>query len=348
MSYLFRPTLSGPVRAIGVARPELGGKTMRRCAWALAAVLAASPPAAVAQTACRGDAAKPIPITGLAGSLQNACPSPDGTALAFTNFKRRYNLGGAVVWTVPAAGGAPTRALSPRAGAQSVNLPGQCWSAAGNVVYSSDVEDRDEIYIVPAAAGPAKRLTDRPGFLAWEPSISPVLADRSQWIVFESHREANPDGAGELWKMKIDGSGLVRLTQGADDRQPQWSPRGDRIVFQRQVKPGQWDVMTIDTAGNGLLNVTKASARGNTDPSWSPSGATIVYSAGGPGLANANLFVVPAMGGTPVRLTVNCGYDGAPGWSADGRSIVFESAPYDPDARGSTTLWRIAAPAGLR
>lgn len=155
---------------------------MRRSAWLLAAVLAASPVAAAAQT-CRGDAAKPIPVTGLAGSLQNPCPSPDGTALAFTNFKRRYNLGGSVVWTVPAAGGAPTRALSPRSGAQSVNLPGQCWSTAGNVVYSSDVVDRDEIYIVPAAAGAAKRLTDRPGFLAWEPSISPVLADRSQWIV---------------------------------------------------------------------------------------------------------------------------------------------------------------------
>ncbi|MGO1081017.1 hypothetical protein [Inquilinus sp. CA228] len=320
---------------------------MKRSAWLLAAVLAASPVVAAAQT-CRGDTAKPIPVTGLAGSLQNPCPSPDGTALAFTNFKRRYNLGGAVVWTVPAAGGAPTRALSPRSGAQSVNLPGQCWSAAGNVVYSSDVVDRDEIYIVPAAAGAAKRLTDRPGFLAWEPSISPVLADRSQWIVFESHREADPEGPAELWKMRVDGSGLVRLTQGADDRQPQWSPRGDRIAFQRQIKPDQWDVMTIDPAGGSLFNVTRAPARSNTDPSWSPSGAWLVYSGGGPGLDNANLFVIPALGGTPVRLTVNCGYDGAPGWSADGRSIVFESAPYDPDSRGSTTLWRIAAPAGMR
>ncbi|WP_179221949.1 PD40 domain-containing protein [Inquilinus limosus] len=321
---------------------------MRRCAWALAALLAASPLAAVAQT-CRGDAARPVPVTGVAGSLQNPCLSPDGTALAFTNFKRRYNQGGAIVWTVPAAGGAPARALSPRVGAQSVNLPGQCWSAAGNaVVYSSDVVDRDEIYIVPAAAGAAKRLTDRPGFLAWEPSISPMLADRSQWIVFESHREADPDGAGELWKMKVDGSGLARLTQGADDRQPQWSPRGDRIAFQRQVKPGQWDVMTIDAAGRGLLNVTRAPSRGNTGPSWSPSGAWIVYSAGGPDLDNANLFVISATGGAPVRLTVNCGYDGAPGWSADGRTIAFESAPYDPDTRGSTTLWTIAAPAGMR
>ena len=320
---------------------------MRRSAWLLAAVLAASPVVAAAQ-ACRGDTAKPIPVTGLAGSLQNPCPSPDGTALAFTNFKRRYNLGGSVVWTVPAAGGAPTRALSPRSGAQSVNLPGQCWSAAGNVVYSSDVVDRDEIYIVPAAAGAAKRLTDRPGFLAWEPSISPVLADRSQWIVFESHRESDPEGPAELWKMQVDGSGLVRLTQGADDRQPQWSPRGDRIAFQRQIKPDQWDVMTIDPAGGNPFNVTRAPARSNTDPSWAPSGAWLVYSGGGPELDNANLFVIPAMGGTPVRLTVNCGHDGAPGWSADGRSIVFESAPYDPDARGSTTLWRIAAPAGIR
>ena len=33
---------------------------------------------------------------------------------------------------------------------------------------------------------------------------------------------------------------------------------------------------------------------------------------------------------------------------ADGRSIAFESAPVDPDKTGSTTLWVIAAPAGVR
>ncbi|MDR6289210.1 TolB protein [Inquilinus ginsengisoli] len=325
---------------------------MRRHAVALAIMVAAWPVAAEAQqaAACRSDAAREIPVTGVAGSLQNPCFAPDSQSLAFTNFKRRYNLGGAVVRTVAATGGAPIRTLSPGTGAQSVNLPGQCWSAAGNaVVYSSDVVDRDEVYIVPGTGGTPTRVTNRPGQLAWEPSISPVLADRSQWIVFESHAESNPDAAGEIWKVKVDGSGLTRLTHGFNDRQPQWSPRGNRILFQRRTQPGRVDVMTVDTAGGGLLTVTGPAAGGdNSDPSWSPSGAYIVYSGDGSDIDNANLFVVPATGGVPLRLTRSCGYDGAPGWSPDGRSIAFESAAFDPDKMGSTTLWVIAAPAGVR
>ena len=131
---------------------------MKRYAAVLAALLAASPVPAMAQAICRSDAARPVPVTSVAGSLQNPCFAPDGQSLAFTHFKRRYNLGGAVVRTVAVAGGAPIRALSPGTGAQSVNLPGQCWSAAGQVVYSSDIVDRDEIYIVPGSGGPSKRM----------------------------------------------------------------------------------------------------------------------------------------------------------------------------------------------
>lgn len=301
-----------------------------------------------ADAACRSDAAQRIPITGFQGSLQNPCFSPAGDQLAITNFTTRYNTGYAIVKTVLLSGGNPLLRLSPAA-AQSVNLPGQCWSAASNLVtYSSDVVARDEIYIVPATGGSPVRITNRPGYLSWEPSLSPVLADGSQWIVFESHRNQTPLGPGQLWKVRIDGSGLTRITSGADDRQPQWSPTGLKVVFQRQLSAGYWDVMTADPDGSDIIDITNAPALVNTDPSWSPSGNYIVYSAGGPGIAVANLFVIPASGGAPVRLTHSCGLDGAPGWSPDGSKIAFESAPYDPDLQGSTRIWVIAAPPGIR
>ncbi len=303
-----------------------------------------------AAPACRTDAATQIPISVGKGSLQNPCFSPNGEELAFTLFTTGYNQGKAIVEAVSTAGGAPfTPPLSP-ATAQSVNLPGQCWSAASNrVAYSSDIVDRDEIYLVSAGGGVPVRITNRPGLLAWEPSLSPPLADGSQWIVFESHAQANPDGPGQLWKVRVDGGGLTQLTSGFDDRQPQWSPRGDRIVFQRQIKTDQWDVLTIDTSGGGIFNVTGKPALSNTDPSWSPSGDYIVYSAGGADIDVANLFVIPAGGGSATRISFSCGLDGAPGWSADGTRIAFESASSDPDQTGaSTTIWVIDAPTGIR
>ena len=304
---------------------------------------------AQAATACRADTATQIPVTGLKGSLQNPCFSPNGEELVFTNFTTRYNTGNAIVRAVSAAGGAPYATLLSPTNAQSVNLPGQCWSAASNeVAYSSDVGDHDEIYLAPAGGGASRQITSRPNDVAWEPSVSPVLADGSRWIVFESHPDTDADTPGTLWKVRTDGSGLVQLTSGFDDRQPQWSPRGDRIVFQRQISTDNWDVMTIDVNGGNLANVTNKPSLSNTDPSWSPSGDYIVYSAGGTGIKIANLFVIPAAGGTPTRITSSCGLDGAPGWSADGSRIAFESAEVDPDTKGSTTLWVIDAPAGVR
>ncbi|MGH8080041.1 MAG: TolB family protein [Lysobacter sp.] len=329
---------------------------MRKQAFSLLAMACLCPVLASAQVrsqaapACRTDNARQIAISGtaLGRSFQNPCFSPDSKVLAFTNFTQRYNTGKSVVRTVPAEGGAVLRAIGP-ASAQSVNLPGQCWSAATNeVVYSSDVVERDEIYLAPAAGGPSLRITRRPGFVAWEPSISPVLADGTRWIVFESHSEASPQAGGELWKIRSDGEGLARLTQTHNDRQPEWSPKGDKIVFQREVGAEQWDVFTLDVGTGTAFNVTQAGDLFNTDASWSPSGNYIVYSSGDNDIEIANVFVIPAAGGARIRVTRSCGLDGAPGWSPDGRTIAFESAPFDPDAQGSTTLWLIDAPAGIR
>jgi len=94
--------------------------------------------------------------------------------------------------------------------------------------------------------------------------------------------------------------------------------------------------------------VTNNPSAGNTDCSWAPSGNYIVYSAGGPHIKVANLFIIAATGGTPIQLTNSCGLDGAPGWSPDGSKIAFESAAFDPDKKGSTAIWIINAPLGIK
>src|SRR3954452_19865937 len=117
------------------------------------AVLLAGLLAQSASAATRSDGARDILISGVAGSLQNPCFSPDGTRVAFTQWRRAYNEGLADVHVVSLAGGRVTRVS--RRGAASVNMPGTCWSAAlDRIAYSSDPVGADAVWIsAPDASG---------------------------------------------------------------------------------------------------------------------------------------------------------------------------------------------------
>jgi TolB protein len=290
--------------------------------------------AAVTSVASAGS----VPIK-LAGSLQNPCWSPTGDRLALTRFQTSYNSGNSDI-VVAALSGTPATLVT-TAASDNVNLPGSCWSSAlGRIVYSSDAVDRDEIWTVAPQGGAPTRITNRSNAVAWEPSFSPD----GQWVTFESHNLAGSD-PGTIWKVKIDGTGLVQLTSGGDDREPNWSPKGDRILFQ-SLRSGNWDIWTMNVDGSQMLQVTKASGD-DTDASYSPDGQRIVYSSDGGGSLNfADLFVIPAAGGTPVQVHAApaSDYAGAPSWSPDGHWLAFETCTGDPDTSPGTHIGIVAAP----
>src|SRR5205823_4206691 len=125
-------------------------------------------------------------------------------------------------------------------------LPGACWNhLTDRIVFSSDPNGPDQAYTVSASGGAPRRIT-RPPQIAWEPSYSPD----GKWIAFESHRNGPK---GEIWKVRVDGTGLARLTSGSNDRQPNWGPH-DLIAFQRHAG-GQADVWVIGADGRGERNV---------------------------------------------------------------------------------------------
>jgi TolB protein len=142
----------------------------------------------------------------------------------------------------------------------------------------------------------------------------------------------------------VDGSGLRRLTRNADDRQPNWSPTGDRIVFQRRT--GEvWDAWTIRPDGSRPRNITRSATISETDIAWAPSGRRIVFSSDEHEDQVASLVAMSASGGKRTRITRAPGwYDGAPSWSPDGRTIAFEGRRGDPDGSSGTRIYRIAAP----
>jgi dipeptidyl aminopeptidase/acylaminoacyl peptidase len=125
-----------------------------------------------------------------------------------------------------------------------------------------------------------------------------------KWISFLSDR----DGWDHLYVARPTGGTPIQITKGRFEAwRPAWSPDGTRIAFDSNEgsNPGMRHI-GVATIGADPARATVAMltrGRGtNTDPLWSPDGRQILYQHTDP-QNSADLYVVDATGGAPVRLT---------------------------------------------
>ncbi len=115
--------------------------------------------------------------------------------------------------------------------------------------------------------------------------------------------------------------------------QPSLSPDGRSVAFVSN-RDSQWDIYVGLVTGGSLIRITNDSNL-EAYPRWSPDGSRIAY-----GRLNEaglwDIWVVPALGGTPRRLLTNAA---EPAWSPDGTSLAYSNL-------NTNTIWLCDADGG--
>jgi tricorn protease len=103
------------------------------------------------------------------------------------------------------------------------------------------------------------------------------------------------------------------------------------------------DLWSVSRSGGKAVRLTTG-AGVETDPVFSPDGSQIAFTGEYDG--NTDVFVIPAGGGVPKRLTYHPAPDYAVSWTADGKYVIFRSGRASHSPR-YTQLFKVPLEGGL-
>ena len=123
----------------------------------------------------------------------------------------------------------------------------------------------------------------------------------------------------------------IVLWRTYDDREPAWSPDGNRIAFVSN-RTGRWQIYSMDKDGTDVRNLTRTTTR-DVHPAWSPDGSKIAYATLRFGFWS--ICLVEAEGKAPSSIiTNNPAVEDHPAWSPDGQRIAYHS-----NRNGTFDIW---------
>lgn len=248
--------------------------------------------------------------------------SPDGSKIAY--------LSGGDIWTVPAAGGSPSRVTQGQEDERGIT-----WSPDGaQIAFMSTRSGSQDVWVVPAAGGAPRQITTK-SMDADEVRFEAEWAPDGRQLVFVSNKAAWD--RDDLWLAPAAGGEPQRLTTTIRTRfTPVWSPDGRQIALQafrhEEFTYGDMtDLYVVDVAARRERKLPLPTWISG-QPAWSPDGKELIV--GIVDRADTNLWRVgldsPAH---PTQLTYVEGNIGDYSYSADGKWIAYlHTSPVRPAA----------------
>ena len=162
-------------------------------------------------------------------------------------------------------------------------------------------------------------------------------------IAFNSNRS----GSDQVWRSNVDagewGYNLTQLTEDTHHNRVNnflaWSPDGRWIAFEAdrdRDDPEIYLANAVDGSNQQRLTFTRAL---DEVPSWSPSGAEILFLSdmhGEPQSQTYDIYIMGVDGSAQRRLTTTSGAASYPSMSADGKKIVYS---YQSGEEDTPEIW---------
>ena len=254
--------------------------------------------------------------------------SPDGRSVAF--YSERDGGG---IYTMTALGANVRRVVPLKPGVlYTFSLS---WARDGSVVYTAfDAGGSKRIYRVPAFGGEPACVT-----CAWQGMTDVRAGEVSPSGNHLAFLSGSTGPRADLYIAHLPTGRVRKVTNQADV--PHWSPDGRQLLFISN-RDGQADLwqLEVNPDGEPVGDVRKlTSALGATTFALAPDGKQILAVKEE---STSHLWSVPLLVSavtelkSGIQLTSGAVRDQRGRWSADGRSIFFQS-----NRRGSSDIWRV-------
>ena len=151
----------------------------------------------------------------------------------------------------------------------------------------------------------------------------PAWSEASGELAFTRY-EGNLKDESQVWAIKLNGEGQRVLTnQQGLQRNPTWSPDGEKIAYASGSGFGAHEIWVMDKDGKNPKKLTQNTNTYDILPAFSPDGERIAFITDRDG--NFDIWVMDKDGGSPKNLTKNNALDTKPVFSPDGKEIAFTS-----------------------